>query len=251
MIATAELPRIDVLRPIVSRGVGSIEEAPVPGAVTRLRQVETGPASIEGALDEALAVPGLLVQARAAEAEGAQALVVDCMGDPGLDALREAVGIPVLGAGQTGMHTAALLGDRFTILAVLPRLISRFRFAARAYGLDSSLASVRSVDVPVLELESAGGRLAGLLADVGERAVLEDGADTLVLGCTGMIGLREEITAILESRGLSGVPVVDPVPVAVGVAGGLVRSGLTHSKRAHPDPELKPVVGYPFATTRG
>lgn len=251
MSESSREPVICVLRPIVSDGVESVESSPVPGAKTWFRQVAVGPASIEGALDEALAVPGLLPLAREAEADGADALVIDCMGDPGLDALREAVGIPVLGAGQTSMHVAAMLGDRFSILAVLPRLITRFRAAAGAYGLAGSLASVRSVDIPVLGLGGLSEDVAERLSAVGAAAVREDGADTLILGCTGMIGVTHRMAELLEREGIVGVPVVDPVPTAVGVAQMLVREGLTHSKRAHPDPELKAIHGYPFATTRG
>ncbi|MFJ8600278.1 aspartate/glutamate racemase family protein [Streptomyces shenzhenensis] len=251
-MTTAQEPVIDVLRPIVSQGIGSVETVPVQGARVRLRQVTTGPASIEGALDESLAVPALIGLARQSEAEGASAVVVDCMGDPGLDALREAVGIPVLGAGHTAMHMASLIGDSFTVLAVLPRLVSRFRIAARTYGLESSLASVRSVDIPVLALDGEQEELvARRLAEMGAAAVREDGAHVLVLGCTGMIGMTRRMERLLAGAGVEGVPVIDPVPLAVGVAQALVRAGLSHSKRSHPDPELKPVVGYPFATTRG
>ena len=36
-------------------------------------------------------------------------MIIDCMLDPGLPAVREKVTIPVIGPGQTAMHLAAML----------------------------------------------------------------------------------------------------------------------------------------------
>ena len=51
-------------------------------------QIKQGPASIESAVDEVLAAPGVVDSAIKAEEDGVQAVVIDCMLDPGLDAAR-------------------------------------------------------------------------------------------------------------------------------------------------------------------
>lgn len=76
-----------------------------------------------------------------------------------------------------------------------------------------------------------------------KRAVLEDGADYIIFGCTGMLGCADAVRDGLLAAGLD-VPVIDPVPATVNVAAALVRSRLTHSKRAYPAPPQKSVVGY-------
>ena len=50
------------------------------------------------------------------------------------------------------------------------------------------------------------------LAEVGEALKSEDGADVLLLGCAGMARHRRTLQDRL------GVPVVDPVQAAVGLA---------------------------------
>ena len=94
---TSSLIRICIITPIISKGFR--DDAPLRAAVPEgctisQRFLDRGPASVELAVDEVLAGPGVVDAALAAEAEGAQALVIDCMLDPGLDAAREAVGIP-------------------------------------------------------------------------------------------------------------------------------------------------------------
>ena len=198
-----------------------------------------GPASIECELDEALAVPGTLAEVQAAAEAGAAAIVINCLGDPGLAAARELVSVPVLGPGQTSMHVAALLGHQFSILTVLDQLVHVDEAKAAHYGLAGRLASVRAVGIPVLELHDDPARLIGALTEQGVRAVRDDGAHVLILGCTGMQGLAERVTAALAARGVTGIPVIDPLAETLRIAAALARGGLSHSKRTYPDPPPK------------
>ena len=76
----------------------------------------TGPASIEGYYDEALAVPGLLAELRKSEAAGADAAIIGCFDDTGLDAARAMAGIPVLGLCESALSLASLVAKRITIV---------------------------------------------------------------------------------------------------------------------------------------
>ena len=77
-----------------------------PGTTVRAVTSRSGPASIESHYDEALAVPGLLEAVLEGSASGADAHVVACFGDPGLDACREVAAGPVLGIAEAAMHAA-------------------------------------------------------------------------------------------------------------------------------------------------
>ena len=116
-------------------------------------EIETGPASIECEYDEALAVPGTIAKIVEAERDGCDAVVIDCMGDPGMLPGRECVSIPVVGPCEAAMHVASMLGHTFSVVTVLKRLRPQFEHQAQIYGVREKLASVRSVSIPVLELE--------------------------------------------------------------------------------------------------
>lgn len=208
-------------------------------------KVTRGPASIESAFDDALAVPDTIRLAREAEAEGVDALVIDCMGDPGLHAVREVVRVPVVGPAEAAMHTAAMLAHRFSVVTVLARIRPITENLARIYGLGEKLASVRAVEVPVLELDADRAGMIGRLIDEAARAVEVDDAHAIVFGCTGMIGAAAAVRDGLLGRGLD-VPVVDPIPNAIQVAASLAELGLAHSKRSYPEPPAKRVVGFDF-----
>src|SRR6266436_8947117 len=73
-----------------------------------------GPPSIEGFYDEVFSIPGLLAQMRAAPS--ADAYVIACFDDTGLDAARCLTTAPVVGIGEAAFHMASLVAYRFSVV---------------------------------------------------------------------------------------------------------------------------------------
>jgi allantoin racemase len=215
-----------------------------PGVVVSHAEIDTGPGSIESEFEAAMAVPGTVAKIIAAERDGVDAVVIDCMGDPGLRPSREIVSIPVIGPGQTGMLIAAMLGHTFSVVTVLRRLRPSFENTAALAGLSGKLASVRAVDIPVLALEADLDRTRRLLVDEAAKAVEQDGAEAILFGCTGLLGCAAAVREGLLARGID-LPVIDPIPNAVAVAAAMARLGLAQSKRTYPAPPAKLLIGYP------
>jgi allantoin racemase len=88
-------------------------------------------------------------------------LSINCFGDPGLDASPEVVSIPVVGPCEASMHLAAMLGHEFSVVTVLEHLIPELQLHAQKYGVGWKLASARSVDLPVLDLEEGREQFVG------------------------------------------------------------------------------------------
>jgi allantoin racemase len=238
--------RIRVVTPITTEGFRSSVDAERLGSEdvkVNFVNIDTGPASIECDYEIMLAQPGTLAKVVEAEREGADAVVIDCMGDVALFGARECVSIPVLGPMQTAMSLAAMMGHKFSVVTVLSRILPMIETQAKVYGMTSKLASARSVEIPVLELERDLAATKRALIAEARNAVVEDGADYIIFGCTGMLGCADAVREGLMKDGLD-VPVIDPVPAAINVAAALVRSGLSHSKRAYRPPPRKNVVGY-------
>lgn len=238
--------RVRIVTPITTEGFRGADEAAAmasTGVAVDFVQIQAGPASIECAYELALAAPATVARIVEAERDGVDAVVIDCMGDPGLWAARERVTIPVLGPMQTCMHIAGMLGYRFSVVTVLARIRPMATEQAAIYGLTGRLASVRAIDIPVLELERDMAATQRALVEEARRAVCDDGADAIIFGCTGLFGCAGAVREGLRAHGLD-VPVIDPVPTTVAVAAALVRARLSHSKAAFPPPPEKPVLGF-------
>ncbi len=233
-----EKVHVHIITPNTSAGFR--DDTPLHRAVGDLCRLSSsfldkGPASVESAVDEVLAGPGTIDAAVRAEKCGADAIVIDCMLDPALDAVREAVSIPVIGAGSAGFAAAASFGQ-FCVVAALCRQAPMFEDLVMRNGLSDKLTSVKGIEVPVLELEQdREGTTAKTIAAC--KAAMDEGANAVVFGCTGMLGFAEPVA---EALGVRPERITDPLPNAVKVALAAVEQGF----EILPAPERKPVQGY-------
>ena len=152
------------------------------------------------------------------------AVVLAGFGRVGIDALKEALAIPVVSISEASMAIACLLGHRFTTLTMLRQFIPYQQDLVRLYGFEAKCASVRAINVNVEECVTRRDKTLRELREQIRAIVAEDGAEVVILACAGLCGYDVELSR------LSGVPVLDPVAVGVKVAESLVGLGLSHSK---------------------
>lgn len=197
-------------------------------AETKIETVSAkgGPETIEQDYDEIHSCPYILDEVNQAEQDGADAVVIDCALDPCLSGLREAVRIPVIGAGHASFLMAAALGDRWSVLSPLPQLIPGLRRRIDEYGFAEKVTSFRSLETGILDLLSEEARQS--FKRQGVEAVDKDGAEVLILGCTGMSPVVPELKRHFQ------IPLVDPAAAAICLAENMVRLDLSHSVVTYP-----------------
>lgn len=199
--------------------------------------LDYGPASVESEYDEALCVPNFLEKAAEAERDGFDGIISNCFGDPGVKPAREILNIPVVGAGESSMLYASLLAKSFSIVSVLPNVEPMIENISKVLGVDQNLASIRSADIPVLEVNQKD-RLKEALIDEMTKAIEQDKAHALVMGCTGMMGVAQEIQDRLKELGYD-VPVIDPAFAATKMLESLIAMKLKQSKLTYMTPPTK------------
>lgn len=181
-----------------------------------------GPASIEGYYDEAMSLAGMLNLIQTSQ--NFDAVVIACFDDTGLDAARCLTDRPVIGIGEAAYHMASMISNKFSVVTTLARSVPALEHNLHRYGLIARCARVRSSEVAVLELEHPGSDARNRIsAEIG-LAVTEDRAEAIVLGCAGMADLAE---ALGREHGL---PVLDGVTCAVGLAETMVRLQILTSR---------------------
>lgn len=196
-----------------------------------------GPVSIEGYYDEAFALPGLLLEIGRAERDGAQAAVIACFDDTGLDAARAMARIPVIGICEAAMVTAAFIAKRFTVVTTMERSRVPIEELSHRYGM-TGRAKIRAANISVLSLEDPNSGARDKLRSEIARAIDEDNAEAIVLGCAGMADLARTLSREF------GMPVIDGVGAAVKQAEALVSLGLSTSKRGtYAPPVAKRYIG--------
>jgi len=236
------IPNVGIDEKALERRKKMLSKVTMSSTELSIECIESGPRSIESYYDEALALPSLLNQAKRAEKDGYDTIIIYCGSDPGLEALREILSIPVVGPGRLALLIASELSLTFSVIVPLKEVVPIVKEQIKKVGVDlSRVASIKSVEIPVSEIKPIcdiegpieESRIFKALLYASESAVKEDGAHAIVLHCLGMAGFGE----ILQQR--LGVPVIDPAFLAVKYAEMLAILKLSHSKRSYVLPENK------------
>jgi allantoin racemase len=198
-----------------------------------------GPRSIEGYVEDYVAAVASLETI--VENRGRyDAFVIACYGDPGLYAARELAQEPVIGIAEASMHMACLVAHKFSIVSVIHRIKPMLEDMVKLEGFADRCASVRTTELAVLDIEKDFPKAQEMLIAESRRAMDEDGAEAICLGCAGMGPLDKGMQAAL------GIPVLDGCGCAVKMAEACFDYGIRTSKfKAFKDPEAKEYVDWP------
>jgi len=197
--------------------------------------------------ERGLSVVAYLDAAIEAQKAGFEAIFINTVGDYGIDEMKSALTIPIVGAGEATMAMAATVGRNFSVVKIWPprmNFITEERL--RSTGAAARCVSIRNV-LGDDEVVSTSGAVAAIGTmqngnqEIIERtleqvalAVTEDGADTIVLGCTCMATIAPMIVA------QAPVPILEPMRTGYSVTESLLRLGITQSRIAYPqtNPQL-------------
>jgi allantoin racemase len=210
-------------RSMTDAAVAAAERVARPGTVVVGGTPSQGVATVESHYQEVWGALGVVEQVTAGEADGVDGYVVACFGDTGVPAARELAAGPVVGMTEAALLTAALIAHRFTIVTMPRRTMAHSDRIVRELGLGHR-CTVRAVDVDVAEVADGSAHLAKVFIEQGRRAMAEDGAEAVILGCAGLTDLVGPVGAEL------GLPVIDGVTAAIPLVEGLLAQGLTASR---------------------
>lgn len=157
------------------------------------------------------------MEIRKGEAAGASAHVIACFDDTGLDAARQVAKAPVIGIGEAAYHAATLIAPRFTVVTTLSRSIPALEHNLLKYGFERR-SSVRAAEVPVLALEDETSDARARIDVEIARALAEDHAEAIVLGCAA-VKLAEALVSLgLKTSKLGGYSLGSPKPLTGPIA---------------------------------
>jgi len=236
--------RLLVINPNISASVSELigneaRRAASPGTEITMLTAPFGVAYIETrfeALIGAYAAANLVAE----HVTGHDAVIIAAFGDPGVPGIREVLDVPVVGMTEAALASVSLLGNRFSIVAISPRITAWYRESVEHNGLIGRLASIRSLDQPLRDIGAVQSDHAARLQELCTVVVAEDGADAIILGGAPLAGLARSIAGEIP------VPVVDGVSSAVKHAETLVELNPGTARRgSFAPPPVKPNAGLP------
>lgn len=196
-----------------------------PDTIVKAVSSPCGPLTLEGYFDEIVSSMGVLETVQR-EKDNYDGFIVACFSNHfSIYAARQLTDKPVVGIFEPPMLLAKQLGAKFSIITPSPRWKPLLEEGLEAVRMQSDCASIRVIGLDVEELERlTEDALENHLFEESKRAIEEDGAEVIVLGCCGLAGLDAKLHERL------GVPVLDPVASAVKVLEDLVDLKLRTSR---------------------
>jgi allantoin racemase len=140
------------------------------------------------------------------EQSGYDAAVIGCFYDPFLRGAREVSGrMAVTAPAEACLHIASTLGERTSILVGRSKWIPEMHENVTKYGFDDKFAGFRVLRMTVNEFQADPACTEDRIMSEARKAVEEDGADVIVLGCTIEFGFYKTVQEEI------GVPVIDAI----------------------------------------
>jgi allantoin racemase len=151
-------------------------------------------------------VVGDIVRLTREAANRYDAIVIGCFYDVGLREAREVSGRSIVTAPcQSATAIASNLGNTFSVLVGRRKWIPKMRENVYLYGHGHRMVSMRPLDLGVHDFQTDHDRTCDRLLTEGRKAVQEDGAEVILLGCTAEYGFHKTMQDAL------GVPVIDAI----------------------------------------
>ena len=199
----------------------TLQRAASPGTIVDIRELEGCPPAIESRRDAYAVAPAVIALAERLES-GYDAMIVGCFSDPAVDGALEGTTLPIVGCGLPAMAAALLLGGQFAVLSPSVASAAHVRDLVMAAGLLHRYAGAIPLGIGVREFAANPSHTLQVITEAGQRA-LAQGADVILLGCLSLAftGAGDELQERL------GVPVVNPLRIALRTAEMLVAAGLS------------------------
>ena len=170
-----------------------------------------GAAMITTEAELAVAENEVLAMGKARVAQ-VSAIVISAFGNPGLQALRQRVAVPVVGIGEAAMLEAAAGGRRFGIVTTTPALQGAIERAAHQLGLGRQLASIRITPGDSLELAGDPLQQEERLAETVQACIEQDGAQAVIIGGGPLARAADSLKLRFA------LPVISPVAAGMRLA---------------------------------
>jgi len=199
-----------------------------------------GPEAVDCAFESYLSAVGVM-DAVLGYREPYDAVVLAGFGEHGRDGLQELITQPVVEICEASAQVAMLIARSFAVVTTLQRSVPAIEDRLKLAGLAGRCASIRASGMSTLEVDADPRAAIRGIVEQAAIAVRDDHAEAICLGCAGMAGLEETITAEL------GVPVIDGIGAAVRLAEAVVGLGLATSKvSTYARPAPKRIAGWPL-----
>ena len=148
------------------------------------------------------------------------AFIIACYEDTGIDVIRKMTSRPVIGIGEAAFYTANIIANKFSIITNLSASHEALKNNLIKYDLDNKCVSLKSIEVPILDMETMSKLNIKKLEGEINRTIVEDNPEAIIITSPGILNL----TKIFSDR--FNIPIVEGVTAAATLLETLSKQNL-------------------------
>ncbi len=186
-----------------------------------VRSLPKGPKSVESVEAYAEVVPIVLKMLKENK-DLYDGFIINCFLDPGVELSRSVTSKPVIGPCKASMSLASFLSRKVGVVTVGNEALWLIKERIRYWGYEDILVGIEGTGFGVLDIDEDKERTLRELVDKSLK-LRKKGAEIIVLGCTGLAGLAQEV----QKR--TGIPTIDPAGASMKLLEALIRLNLSVS----------------------
>ena len=156
------------------------------------------------------------------------AFIIACYEDVGIDVIRKITSKPVIGIGEAAFYTASIIANKFSIITNLSVSHEALKNNLIKYDLNHKCVSLKSIEVPILDMETMSKSNIRKLESEINRTIVEDNPEALIITSPGILNL----TKIFSDR--FNIPIIEGVTAAATLLENLSKQGLKIKKFTAP-----------------
>lgn len=133
------------------------------------------------------------------------AFIVASFEDIGVETIRKIISKPIIGIGEASFYIANIIANKFSIITNISQTHEAIKNNLIKYDMDHKCVSLKSIEVPILDMETMSKANIKKLENEIERTILEDSPEAIILTSAGIFDLTKKLSDKFSLPFIEGV----------------------------------------------
>ncbi len=121
------------------------------------------------------------------------AFIIASYEDIGVETIRKVTSKPVIGIGEASFYTANIIANKFSVITNVSQSHEALKNNLIKYDMDHKCVSLKSIEVPILDMETMSKSNLKKLENEIERTISEDEPEAIIITSAGILKLSKDL----------------------------------------------------------
>ena len=139
------------------------------------------------------------------------AFIIISFEDIGVDTIRKITSKPIIGIGEASFYTANIIANKFSIITNLSHSHEALKNNLIKYDMDHKCVSIKSIEVPILDMDTMSKSNLNKLDNEIQRTITEDDPEAIIITSPGILNLSKNLSKKFN------IPIIEGVTAATAL----------------------------------